>query len=390
MTTLIRVKLYQIIFFIVLFILNTACTHKKSVKKIEILKNHADLFSISVRGVISLDDCSDSCLIGTIDKLTYFRKRFYILDVYHARTFFIYNNEGKLISKSKLGKGPGELIRPRTFYIDTLSNDTGSIFLFDDTKGIISFDLKGRYLGTQVNHGLEAYDIVRFDENSLLVYTTYPSMSDRKSGKSQEEMSWYIYALVDNSFKKDIRNFFPIYGRDDRLAISLYTGMAFYKNEIKCLVPLDNNIYSFNGKTMNAEYYIDFGKLAITKSDIKQGLDFIDPAIKNKIRAGRCYRLMETDQFMIFSYYFGQDKLFGIYSKKDKKAAVFNDILKRNNLPYNTAPIACIGNKIICAIDVDELSNQDINKNSIFNNCVLYNNPVLMFMNISTKQNTNQ
>jgi len=194
------------------------------------------------------------------------------------------------------------------------------------------------------------------------------------------------YSLVDNAFDKDYLNFFPFPATADQTSITLRKGMSYFKNEIRCLVPLDNTIYSFDGKSMNAKYYIDFGNLSINKSDLKRGLDYIDAVIRNKTKAGRIDDLIETDQFIIFSYYFGSNRQFGIYSKINKKAAVFTDILRKNGLP-NISPMSCIGNKLICVIEGDELESLDSHKYKIFDDIHLKksNNPIVMIIDVSLK-----
>jgi hypothetical protein len=113
-------KQYIIKFFIIYLFINTSCTEKYSIEKITMFENNPNLFNISIEKIISLETCNDACLIGEINKIEYFRNQLYIFDKYHAKALFIYDNTGKLISKTQKGNGPGETIFPVGFYIDTL------------------------------------------------------------------------------------------------------------------------------------------------------------------------------------------------------------------------------------------------------------------------------
>lgn len=61
---------------------------------------------------------NDSVLIGSIDKIEFYKDRIYVLDKRIARSFFIFDENGNLVQEyNRKGKGPAEFERLSTVSI---------------------------------------------------------------------------------------------------------------------------------------------------------------------------------------------------------------------------------------------------------------------------------
>lgn len=378
-------NLVELCFF--LFLISSSCVKHGHVEKINMCENNVSLFSIALAESIVLDSHDDSCIIGDISKLEYFNGRYFIFDEKYAKSLFIYTDSGNLIHKTKEGHGPGEISTLDAFYLDSIAYKKSVLSLHG--YKFVDLDFNGNLLGERKYPGIVIKDLVRYNEHGFLVLSAYPINEDMEKIRNGINVDSWYYLFVDNDFKI-ISSFFPFPAYADQNAMALRRGMTFHNNEIKCMVPMDDHIYRFDGKGMTPQYQIDFGNLSIDKNDVKKGLDYIDPSIKKGNKAGRFNSLFETDEFILFSYFFGKDdhnrtgRLTGIYSKRLKKAAVFNDVLKKSGLPYHITPVACKGNKIIGFIDAVRLEELDKEMISRLNIPGTNINPLLVVLDVNT------
>jgi hypothetical protein len=359
----------------------------ESYQIIDMSKNDAAISTIELNSYTSLES-TDKAIIGEIRCFLYYKDHFYIFDKYKAKALFIYDKSGSLVYKTEHGKGPGEINELLGFYIDTLNNKEDYLLLFDYPK-IIKRDLYGNYINEKVNLHEQLHKMIKVGKEQFFAFTQWPAQNEINEDKSKfNDLDRQTYTLINNPFSEEYleyNNYFGFPIESEQNAVSLPKPMSVYNHEISCLVPLDNTIYSFRDKQMVPRYKVDFGKLTITNRDLEKGLIYVDPAIHEKLRAGRMNEIYESNQFVFFSYYYGHNKLHGVYSKKHKKTAVLNDLLKRDGLP-DAKLIGIHGKQIICWVDSEEfkdfiMKNPQLAKENKYLSSTI--NPTLMFLTIN-------
>ena len=107
----------------ILFIvaLSISCSPSKEENVINPLQENTTAFICEEISRISLSNDQEA-LIGTINDIQLYRDKYYILDTYQINGVSIFSQTGDFLFRTKIGKGPGELIFPYSFnlYNDTL------------------------------------------------------------------------------------------------------------------------------------------------------------------------------------------------------------------------------------------------------------------------------
>ncbi len=95
-------------------------------------------------------------LIGQIDEIELYNDTIYILDANIGKAIYVFDKNGGFINKiGRLGKGPGEYFRPKSFTID---KNTKQIKVLDESKLLI-FSINGNF---QKEIPLSHYDSPRY------------------------------------------------------------------------------------------------------------------------------------------------------------------------------------------------------------------------------------
>jgi len=116
------------------------------------------------------------CLIGNIDKMLIRNDTIYILDEKIARSLFVFDKTGKFIRKiGKLGKGPGEYNKPRSFSIDT-KNKIINIY---GVGKILNYTLNGDFIR---NIRTENYSVIDIANQDGTIYVDHSPFQNDKNG----------------------------------------------------------------------------------------------------------------------------------------------------------------------------------------------------------------
>lgn len=114
------------------------------------------------------------CLIGNIDKMLIENDTIYVLDEKIARSLFVFDNNGKFIRKiGKLGNGPGEYRKPRSFSIDT---ENKRINIYGVGK-ILNYTLSGVFIRNIRTDNYSVIDIA--NQNGIIYVDHSPFMNDK-------------------------------------------------------------------------------------------------------------------------------------------------------------------------------------------------------------------
>jgi len=163
-------KWITFIIFIILFI---GCSNPNlnlnNIQTIDLVNfETTDTLAIKSIRYVPLETNSKS-LIGNIDKILINKNRTFIMDSRYAKAIFIFDNNGKFLSKiDKKGKGPGEYIQIEDFSIDEENN----IYIYDNGRKIIVYKESGEFK-TEYKFRYTAKDLVIIDNDNLALFKLF-------------------------------------------------------------------------------------------------------------------------------------------------------------------------------------------------------------------------
>lgn len=126
--------------------------------------------NIEIKSIVHLAT-SDTTLIGHVNTVKYFKNRYYIFDKDISKALFVFDSSGKFINKTRLGKGPGEVIMPYCFYINESNN---TIILWDQMMfnlNIYDLDLSFKKSINCPQVSIKSFG--QLDNNSFLVFSQF-------------------------------------------------------------------------------------------------------------------------------------------------------------------------------------------------------------------------
>jgi hypothetical protein len=388
-------KLYFYIFFLallnLLFIPLVGCKQSQNSKyNVTIDLDNTEgkhIADFVIEKVISLET-NEKSLIGSIDVVREHNGKFYIQDRMRANALFAFDSVGRLINRTIIGKGPGELtVRIECFSIETKKgNDLISIF---DQSGYFKYyDTNLNFTGLKRNGGMifnTAY--IALDDSTVLVYSRSPNTFEVVPENNPNKYIYYTYHLYDTCFTEIKRSLLPIskgFG-----GWGLYTPFSSYSDRILLTRPADNYIYELVGYETFPLLFVDFGKYKITTTDIemneKKDDYFWDLFIKGE-RASMFTVIEEIDEFIAFSFVFKRRPFKYFLNKKNGE--IYGDL--NFNFPFSqkvllagkTGDNKFIG--IVKAIDLKEYYNNVLHSHQ-FDHLDEGNNDCLVLFTIKDK-----
>ncbi|MCP4179295.1 MAG: 6-bladed beta-propeller, partial [bacterium] len=134
----------RFIIFLITCVVCFACQKEDITPAISVdLENNKNIPTINIGNIIPIESVQNS-IIGEIRSLSFAEDNIYILDTDYSKSLYQFNLNGRFRNKTILGKGPGELIDPIDFYIDS---DNEQIMIWDATlKQMNRFDMDLNYL----------------------------------------------------------------------------------------------------------------------------------------------------------------------------------------------------------------------------------------------------
>lgn len=192
-------------------------------------------------------ETKDNCLISKISQMEINDDKIFILD-WKLNSLYVFNINGEFLNKiGNIGKGPGEYIRPRYFFLDK-KEKLVKVFDAPMTK-LISFDYTGKFVREiRLNEYLRG---IYETNHGLLGFCSNISNSDinKNQGKFVKFILFTPNGKVDKYISgeksKDNVNFSPAY---------------IFRTQDECISfvePFLPNIYSFNEGIISVKYKID-------------------------------------------------------------------------------------------------------------------------------------
>lgn len=372
------------LFLLTLILLVTGCSQRKDYNEptvIDVNTQGGAKFKAKVHRITDIET-SDSSLVGQVTKLIYYKGNIYLFDILHKRTVTCFSNEGDYKYSIPHGKGPGEVISPEDF---ALHNDK---LLINDRGFIKEYDYNsGKYLGDKYLPNLFIKKITVLDSGNFLSFSFSPKQKDIIKATSKDELKnkLVLYKIVNPESQLEVSAFLK--GDFDFSLVSPNKPVSEYNNKYLLLNPPASDIYEFDGKELKIKYHIDFGEYSFSNNELDRGIDYYISSIQEQNRYGFIDNINETEDFVLFSFIKDVGKpTFCLYSKKSKQSALFESILKSNNLP-NLSPLFTYDNYIICILNPSELSKQELyvlnNNYNLSRSIDIMSNPLIVLLNIN-------
>ena len=209
-------------------------------------------------------ETNDKCLIGQVDHIKVFNDTIYILDSFSAKALFAFDENGNFIRKiGRLGKGPGEYLKPLSFTIDVAKKQ---IQLWDGHK-IIVFSLGGGYIKElKIRDGLFVRCIETLNGITYLNHDPF-------KGRAQS----HLLSSVDREGRA-LNQWLPSENYIKGFKQPMKTSNLFCKtlHDIKFMQPFLDTIFSIHNNTVKP--YMAFStKNKLTPDDIGEMNRIKDP-----------------------------------------------------------------------------------------------------------------
>jgi len=281
--------------------------------------------NVRIKSIIELET-NDSCLIGEISKISIIPKSIIILDKFKSRGLFVFNSEGKFVSRTNIGRGPGEISDPWDFIIDK-QNQT--IIVWESSNfSMMEYDYNLNFKKTEKYPGLFLHSMEIIDNEHILVSSQSNPYLPQKDGDGK--FLPYNYFIYKKGFSELVNKLLPT--KAEFCGFSPDVPICS-TNRILFLNSLDFNIYSLNNYKPQIIYKMDFGKLTLTESDMNKGRSYILDQIRNGNKVGFFDNLFENEQFLSFSFGRWTKNHFYIYSKKTEMNYFSENIFRKKVLP---------------------------------------------------------
>lgn len=358
-----RINLISLCF--TLFIIG--CSSNKldnKIIKIELDQNVKSNIKAYAESVIKLET-SQKALIGDIWKIEFFDNKLYILDIFYSKALFVFSIDGKFISRTILGHGPGEVMNPFSFYIDKKNS---KIMLWDQAlSSMFVYDLNLKYLGSQ-KYDILVRDFAKLGEDTFLLMSYKLVNIIDKSNLNKSKLT--TYSLYTNNFKKAIGHFLPV-GIDAEGQVTGHPISQFRQTLL--IKPWDFTIYKIDNSEAKILYTLDFGKFSFKDSEQENSNDSKWEKVKKGNRIGSLFNLTESENFLTFAVYFRKKATTILYSKKSNNAIQLNSFFNDNSFPE------CIIGSVV-ENDTDVFIG--IVKDRKFGKSNSNDNPILLFIKI--------
>ena len=284
---------------------------------------------VEIEKIIQLENTEES-IIGDIFKLIFYMDRYYVLDAFYSKSLLVFDANGNYINKTKHGRGPGEVIVPFTFSIDSTRE---YIMLWDPaTRRMSEFDLNLEFISSYtsevvINHGFE-----RFSDGTVLVYSQDLDLSD------EDDSEVHYYYLKDSLLYKTIKKF--LRGDIKLTSYGLRSPISRHGSQTLLIKPFDFSVYSFEKKEIKPYLKINFGSYALTEDMVRKNNYSYLELVNNNSRIVAMDYLNLTNKYLCFSYYQDSARQFVIHDIEDSETYYSQNFFENGLIPY------C---KILCA-----------------------------------------
>ncbi|TKG94553.1 6-bladed beta-propeller [Puteibacter caeruleilacunae] len=337
--------------------------------------------------IIPLETNGD-CLINTINQMEVWDGKFFILD-WKQNTLLVFSDQGKYLNKiGSIGRGPGEYIRPRYFFID---KEKKLVNVFDaPMRKIMCF----RQTGELVKE-IHLNNYLRAVGKTATGYWGF--CPNQKNGDVDKEASKYVKFMTFNA-KGDVDKYVKGEKCIDQLNYSNNYIPDVADGGVSFVEPYAPHIYSMKNGEITVKYKVDYSGYFPSGSMLKQIEDMDRPlsASEKKLQedlstkyASKFHTFFETEEWIHLFTWCKGTTLF--YNKKTHRTHEFTRELAAENSweTYFISPV-CMKSNVVYGQATQQYLNylyHDKNKNSaqrveslkeVFENLKAEDNPFII------------
>ncbi|HYQ56512.1 MAG TPA: 6-bladed beta-propeller, partial [Draconibacterium sp.] len=264
-----------------------------------------------------------NCLVSEITQMEVMDDKIFILD-WKLNSLLVFNIHGKFLNRiGTVGRGPGEYIRPRHFFIN---KDEALVKVFDaPTMKLMCFN----YNGTLIKEIKLNYYLTAIGDLPTGGYWGYCSNVANDTDSSKEYLKFITFKPNGevNQFVDGIKN-------PDRVNYTNTYISCVADGSVSFVEPYLPNIYWLKDGEIVTKYKIDYSGHFLSNKMLKKVED-IKPPIKgskrklldiiNRDYANKFMRFFENDDWLVLVSFYKGTSLF--YNKKSKKSHEFSKYL---------------------------------------------------------------
>lgn len=281
-----------------LCILFIGCNDKKTAKYLDGDLSRIEVDVDSVRNVNSGDlfseieyiplATSDSCLVGSVSRIEFYDSTFFILDL-KANSVWAFERNGSFKARiGTEGRGPGEYIRLKGLYVDTLAK---KLLMVEQNKYLV-YDLHNYHFIEEYRfpNVISSFNYIYLEDDLFALY--YPNKDGiLQNGKIIVAQKGEVVAthLPKNPNTDCLIFCFPYTRRSD--------GVVFLVESF------NDTIYCMQGKDIQPYARFDFGKYQLPDdvfAGVPEGKKF-DKVLKGKY-AQQPATFMDNGQYTFFTF----------------------------------------------------------------------------------------
>ncbi|TKG94556.1 6-bladed beta-propeller [Puteibacter caeruleilacunae] len=235
-------------------------------------------------------ETNEDCLINTINQMEVWDGKFFILD-WKQNTLLVYSDQGKYLNKiGSIGRGPGEYIRPRYFFID---KEKKLVNIFDaPMKKLMCF----RQTGELINE-------IHLDHYLSTVGKTakgyWGFCSNVTNVDVDNEASKYVKFMTFNE-KGDVEKYVKGGKCIDQICYSNGYATNATKEGVSFVEPFARNIYSMKDGAITVKYKIDYSGRFPSSNILRQIEDMNRPLSARELKLERLFTTQFSSMFVQF------------------------------------------------------------------------------------------
>ncbi|MFU8812495.1 MAG: 6-bladed beta-propeller [Balneolaceae bacterium] len=245
----------------------------------------------------------ENIYFGNADKIIVSDNRIYVLDIFTGEKLLVFDIHGEFIFEiSTHGRGPGELLQPADFIVDT------------EGEKIVILD--------QGNIKLSFYNIAdgSFIEDKTLNFWTYYFHKNGEgyvffNNNLQNAQNNHNVLFTDNSLTI-INREQPIPGHQRNFHYALPRKFTSYKDRVYLTIPFNNTIYTVSDNQAVPYLVLDFGDLNIPGTFFETFTDNRERIQEVKNYGFNVTNYFESDEFVFFNYRYMNNTNYYFQSKK--------------------------------------------------------------------------
>jgi len=310
---------------------------------------------LNIKSVIQLET-NDSSLIGDISAIEYHNEKIYILDRFKSTSLFAFSDDGTLIGRTKIGKGPGEVVNPFAFFVE---KNSGFVYLWDQAlMSMLKFDTHLEYL-SQEKFPNPLLDFALLENHRKIIFTHYSSD--------------FCYKIIGSDNRTVEKSFVPDFEYGG--AMALFRSISVNKR-ILFITPYQYHIFELENDEVHSAYYVDFGKYSLSKNFVKErGMQAAQDLVDTGEKVSSLNDISEGDSFISFRVYFNSEELSLVYSLVDENVYLINEYFGTNDLPVCSLRGIGEGDLFYSVVEPVDLDNfQKTTGNVLVDSGIDYNN----------------